>query len=92
MTLTERPVLTDAGDALAKAERFAELSEQTADDGFETVIHGAYFAMFHAARAALLAVEGRASTDTPGWQRALRGWAQGMASISDGACWPKRAI
>jgi hypothetical protein len=66
MDLTSRPVLTNARDALDKAERFAELSEQTADGGFETVIHGAYFAMFHAARGALLAVEGRASTDHAG--------------------------
>jgi uncharacterized protein (UPF0332 family) len=64
--LTERPVLTNAGDALAKAERFAELSEQAADDRLETVIHGAYFPMFHAARAALLAIEGRASIDHAG--------------------------
>ncbi len=37
--------------------------EQAADNGFESVIHGAYFAMFHAARAALLAVQGTASTN-----------------------------
>jgi uncharacterized protein (UPF0332 family) len=59
---TERPVLTDPRDALYKAERFAQWSEQTPDDHFESVIHGAYFAMFHAARAALLAVQGTAST------------------------------
>jgi len=57
-----RPVLQHALDALAKAERFAELSAGTPDDRFEGVIHGAYYAMFHAARAALLAVEGSAST------------------------------
>jgi uncharacterized protein (UPF0332 family) len=38
------------------------MCEQAADDGFESVIHGAYFAMFHAARAALLAAQGTAST------------------------------
>jgi uncharacterized protein (UPF0332 family) len=63
MDLTGRPVLTNARDALDKAERFADLSEQTPDEAFESVIHGAYFAMFHAARAALLAVQGTASTD-----------------------------
>ena len=60
--MIERPVLQHARDALEKAERFAELSEQTPDDRFEGVIHGAYYAMFHAARAALLAVQGTAST------------------------------
>jgi uncharacterized protein len=59
----ERPVLEHARDALAKAERFAELAAETPDDRFEGVIHGAYYAMFHAARAALLAVEGTASTN-----------------------------
>jgi uncharacterized protein (UPF0332 family)/predicted nucleotidyltransferase len=59
----ERPVLEHARDALAKAERFAELAVETPDERFEGVIHGAYYAMFHAARAALLAVEGTASTN-----------------------------
>jgi uncharacterized protein (UPF0332 family) len=66
LDLTKRPVLTNAGDALGKAKRFAAMSEQAPDDGFESVIHGAYFAMFHAARAALLSVEGRAGTDHAG--------------------------
>jgi uncharacterized protein len=61
--MIERPVLAHARDALEKAERFAELSEQTPDDRFEGVIHGAYYAMFHAARAALLVVQGTASTN-----------------------------
>lgn len=61
--MIDRPVLEHARDALEKAERFAELSEQTPDDRFEGVIHGAYYAMFHAARAALLAVQGTASTN-----------------------------
>jgi uncharacterized protein (UPF0332 family) len=59
----ERPVLEHARDALAKAERFAKISVETPDDSFEGVIHGAYYATFHAARAALLAVEGTASTN-----------------------------
>jgi uncharacterized protein len=61
--MIERPVLRHARVALGKAERFAELSHGTPDDRFEGVIHGAYYAMFHAARAALLAVEGSASTN-----------------------------
>jgi uncharacterized protein (UPF0332 family)/predicted nucleotidyltransferase len=60
--MIERPVPQHARDALDKAERFAELSEETPDDRFEGVIHGAYYAMFHAARAALLAVQGTASS------------------------------
>jgi uncharacterized protein (UPF0332 family)/predicted nucleotidyltransferase len=59
----ERPVLQHARVALGKAERFAGLSSETPDDRFEGVIHGAYYAMFHAARAALLAVDGAASTN-----------------------------
>ena len=61
--MIERPVLQHARVALGKAERFADLSEETPDDRFEGVIHGAYYATFHAARAALLAVEGSASTN-----------------------------
>jgi predicted nucleotidyltransferase/uncharacterized protein (UPF0332 family) len=59
----ERPVLQHERVALGKAERFAGLSSETPDDRFEGVIHGAYYAMFHAARAALLAVDGSASTN-----------------------------
>jgi uncharacterized protein (UPF0332 family)/predicted nucleotidyltransferase len=60
--MIERPVLKHAQDALAKADRFAELAAGTLDDRFEGVIHGSYYAMFHAARAALLAIEGSATT------------------------------
>jgi uncharacterized protein len=59
----ERPVLQHARVSLGKAERFAGLSSETPDDRFEGVIHGAYYAMSHAARAALLAVDGSASTN-----------------------------
>jgi uncharacterized protein (UPF0332 family)/predicted nucleotidyltransferase len=59
----ERPVLEHARTALAKAERFAELAAETPDQRFEGVVHGAYYAMLHAARAALLAIEGTASTN-----------------------------
>jgi uncharacterized protein (UPF0332 family)/predicted nucleotidyltransferase len=61
--MIERPVLEHARAALAKAERYAELAAETAAERFEGVIHGAYYAMFHAARAALLAVDGSASTN-----------------------------
>lgn len=57
----KRPVMQHARAALTKAERLAELSAETPDDRFEGVIHGAYYAMFHASRGALLAVEGSAS-------------------------------
>lgn len=58
----ERPVLEHARDALAKAERFAAQAEQALPEAYETVVHNSYYAMLHAARAALLAVEGTAST------------------------------
>jgi hypothetical protein len=61
--MIERPVLRHAQVALDNAERFAELSVATPDDRFEGVIHGAYYAMFRAARVALLAVDGSASTN-----------------------------
>ena len=61
--MIERPVLEHARDALSKAERFAELASETLDDRFEGVVHGSYYAMFHAARAALLVLEGSASTN-----------------------------
>jgi uncharacterized protein (UPF0332 family)/predicted nucleotidyltransferase len=59
----ERPVLEHAGAALAKAERYAEQAAQAPPQAYETVVHNSYYAMFHAARAALLAVEGNASTN-----------------------------
>jgi len=61
--MIERPVLEHARDALGEAERFAELAFGTPDDRFEGVVHGSYYAMFQAARAALLALEGTASTN-----------------------------
>ena len=61
--MIERPVLEHARDALAKAERFATQAEQAVPEAYETVVHNSYYAMFHAARAALLAVEGTASTN-----------------------------
>ena len=57
----ERPVLEHARDALAKAERFAGQAEQALPEAYETVVHNSYYAMFHAARAALLAAEGTAT-------------------------------
>jgi uncharacterized protein len=59
----ERPVLEHARDALAKAERFAAQAEQAVPEAYETIVHNSYYGMFHAARAALLAVEGTASTN-----------------------------
>ncbi len=61
--MIERPVLEHARAALAKAERYAEQAAQAVPQAYETVVHNSYYAMFHAARAALLAVEGSASTN-----------------------------
>lgn len=59
----ERPVLQHARVAMDKAERFAEQAGQALPQAYETIVHNSYYAMFHAARAALLAVEGAASTN-----------------------------
>jgi uncharacterized protein len=59
----ERPVLEHARKALDKAERLAVQAEQAMPEAYETVVHNSYFAMFHAARGALTAVQGRASTN-----------------------------
>ena len=61
--MIERPVLQHAHVALDKAERFAGQAAQALPTAYETVVHNSYYAMFHAARAALLAVEGTASTN-----------------------------
>jgi uncharacterized protein (UPF0332 family)/predicted nucleotidyltransferase len=61
--MIERPVLEHARAAMAKAERYAEQAAQAVPDAYETVVHNSYYAMFHAARAALLAVDGNASTN-----------------------------
>ena len=61
--MIERPVLQHARVALDKAERFAGQAAQALPTAYETVVHNSYYAMFHAARAALLAVEGTASTN-----------------------------
>jgi uncharacterized protein (UPF0332 family)/predicted nucleotidyltransferase len=60
--MIERPVLRHARTALEKAERFAGQAELAMPEAYETVVHNSYYAMFHAARAALLAVQGTAST------------------------------
>jgi uncharacterized protein len=61
--MIERPVLEHARTALAKAERYADQAAQALPQAHETVVHNSYCTMFHAARAALLAVEGSASTN-----------------------------
>jgi uncharacterized protein (UPF0332 family)/predicted nucleotidyltransferase len=61
--MIERPVLQHARVALSKADRFAAQAAQAAPQAYETIVHNSYYAMFHAARAALLAVEGSASTN-----------------------------
>ena len=74
--MIERPVLEHAQVALGKAERFARAVAGTPDDRFEGVVHGAYYAMFHAARAALLAVEGSASTNHGRVVETFRRWSR----------------
>lgn len=61
--MIERPVLQHARVAMGKAERFAEQAEQALLQAYETIVHNSCYAMFHAARAALLAIEGSASTN-----------------------------
>jgi len=61
--MIERPVPQHARVALDKAERFAAQAAQAAPQAYETIVHNSYYAMFHAGRAALLAVEGSASTN-----------------------------
>jgi uncharacterized protein len=61
--MIDRPVLRHARIALDKAERFAAQAVQAAPQAYETIVHNSYYAMFHAARAALLAIEGSASTN-----------------------------
>lgn len=61
--MIERPVLQHARDALDKAGRFAPQAEAAMPEAYETVVHNSYYAMLHAARAALLAVQGTASTN-----------------------------
>jgi uncharacterized protein len=70
--MIERPVLQHARVALDKAERFAAQAAQAAPQAYETIVHNSYYAMFHAARAALLAVEGRPAPTTAGWSRPSR--------------------
>jgi uncharacterized protein (UPF0332 family) len=54
--------MDDAERALRQAERLAQQAAELAPASFEAVIHLSYYAMFHAARAALLATEGSATT------------------------------
>ena len=61
--MVERPVIEHARSALAKAERYADQAAQATPQAYESVVHNSYYAMFHAARTVLLAVEGSASTN-----------------------------
>ena len=58
----ERPTLDHARAALAKVSRYADQAMQAPPEAYETVIRSSYYAMFYAARAALLAAKGSAST------------------------------
>jgi hypothetical protein len=72
--MIERPVLEHARVALDKAERFATQAAETAPHSYETIVHNSYYAMFHAARAALLAVESSAGTNYGQVVKTLPAW------------------
>ena len=55
--------MDDAAESLAVARRFAGLAGKNPPEDYEVVIHAAYYAMHHAARAALLRAHGSASTN-----------------------------
>ncbi len=55
--------MDDAAESMAIARRFAGLAEKNPPEDYEVVIHAAYYAMHHAARAVLLRARGSASTN-----------------------------
>lgn len=55
--------MDDAAEGMAIAMRFATLARKNDPNDYEVVIHTAYYAMHHAARAALLAARGSAPTN-----------------------------
>lgn len=55
--------MAEAADSLAKARRLAEQAARIGAADYEMVIEASYYAMFHAARAVILATEGDASTN-----------------------------
>ena len=55
--------MDDAAESLSIARRFAGLAAKNPAEDYEVVIHAAYYAMHHAARAALLRARGSASTN-----------------------------
>lgn len=57
------PIHDDAAESLSVARRFAGLALKNQPEDFEVVIHAAYYAMHHGARAALLGARGSASTN-----------------------------
>lgn len=55
--------MDDTAESMAIACRFAGLARKNEPDDYEVVIHAAYYAMHHAARAALLRARGSSSTN-----------------------------
>ena len=71
------PFMDDAAKSLSVARRFAGLALKNQPEGFEVVIHTAYYAMHHGARAALLGLpmlsdHGSAGRDLTGDAAALQ--------------------
>jgi predicted nucleotidyltransferase len=86
--MIEGPVLQHARDAQGKAKRCGGQAEQAIPEAYETVVHNSYYAMLHAERAALLAVQGRPAPTMAGWSRASRGWWSGKSSGRRRPIWP----
>jgi uncharacterized protein (UPF0332 family) len=55
--------MDDAAESMSIARRFAGLAAKNPPEDYEVVIHAGYYAMHHAARAALLRARGSASTN-----------------------------
>ena len=71
------PFMDDAAESLSVARRFAGLALKNQPEDFEVVIHAAYYAMHHGARAALLGLPmlsdyGSAGRDLTGDATALQ--------------------
>jgi uncharacterized protein (UPF0332 family) len=55
--------MSDSADSMSIAVRFATLARKNDPSDYEVVIHSAYYAMHHAARAALLSASSSAPTN-----------------------------
>jgi uncharacterized protein (UPF0332 family) len=55
--------MDEAAESMSIARRFERLAQKNLPEDYEVIIHTAYYAMHHAARAALLRARGSASTN-----------------------------